>query len=291
MADISVVKQSGQNKRTISWKRLVRWFAILTLPYVLFCAGCATFQRKLIYFPPIFNRATADQIGASEHLERWNSTAGDALGWKRLAPGQPARGKILLLHGNGGAAVECSHYADIIQAAADLDMFIVEYPGYADRPGTPTEHTLDESADEAFRALAPGGPVYLVGESLGTGVACWLAGKYPDKIAGVVLLAPFNNLADVGQAHMPFLPVHLILADRFPSEKYLRNYSGPVAVLLGGKDPVVPEKFGRRLYDGYGGPKRLWEFPQGDHGTVMLQPPEIWKQIIDYLAANPGSAK
>ena len=168
-----------------------------------------------------------------------------------------------------------------------MDVFIVEYPGYADRPGAPSERLLEESADEAFQSLKTNGPVYLVGESLGTGGACWLAGKHPDKIAGVVLLAPYNTLTDVAQEHMPLLPVHLLLVDRFPSEKYLRNYSGPIAVLVGGNDQVVPERFGRRLYDGYAGPKRLWEFPEGDHGMVMEQPPEIWKQIIDSLQANP----
>ena len=204
---------------------------------------------------------------------------------------RPARGQILVLHGNAGAAVQCARYADVIQQAVPFDVFIVEYPGYADRPGAPSEHTLEESADAAFQTLATNGPVYLVGESLGTGVACWLAGKHPDRIAGVILLAPYNTLTDVAQEHMPLLPVHLLLVDRFRSEKYLSDYSGPIAVLVGGGDQVVPEKFGRRLYDDYAGPKRLWEFPKGDHGTVMEQPPEIWKQIINFLQANPHLAK
>ncbi|HXC99476.1 MAG TPA: alpha/beta hydrolase, partial [Verrucomicrobiae bacterium] len=252
-----------------------------------FCAGCASFQRKLIYFPPVFDRATADQLGVSENLQRWNNAAGIPIGWKRTAAVEPAIGQLLVVHGNAGAAAQCGHYADVIQQVAPVDVFIAEYPGYADRPGAPSERTLEESADEAFQSLATNAPVYLVGESLGTGVACWLAGKHPDKIAGVVLLAPYNTLTDVAQEHMPLLPVHLLLVDRFPSEKYLRNYSGPISVLVAGKDQVVPERFGRRLYDGYTGPKRLWEFPEGDHGTVMEQPPEIWKQIIGFLQTNP----
>jgi len=189
---------------------------------------------------------------------------------------------LLIMHGNAGCAFQCGHYADAIQQVAALDVFIVEYPGYADRPGAPSERTLNEASDEAFRLLSTNGPIYLVGESLGTGVATYLAGKYPDKIAGLVLLAPYNRLADVGQAHMPFVAVRLLLRDRFPSEDYLRNYHGPVAMLVSGRDQVIPAKFGRRLYDRYVGPKRLWEFPEGDHGTVMVQPPEVWKQIIEF---------
>ena len=126
-----------------------------------------------------------------------------------------------------------------------------------------------------------------MGESLGTGVAAYLAGKYPEDVSGVALLGPYNKLAAVGQSHMVVLTVGLLLFDRFNSEKNLRTYQGPVALLVGGRDRVIPERFGRRLYDSFQGPKRLWEFPEADHGDVMMQPPEIWKQIVDFWESHP----
>jgi hypothetical protein len=254
--------------------------------YVLLCLGCAAWQRKMIYFPPACTPAQVEQYAASQNLQRWTNPTGEAIGWKRLSPVQPARGQVLITHGNAGCAFQCGHYADVIQKAAPLDVFIVEYPGYENRPGSPTERSLDQAAEEAFALLATNQPIYLVGESLGTGVATYLAGKHPDAVAGVVLLAPYNKLAAVAQAHMVILPVGLLLRDRFPSEDYLRPYHGPVAMLVGGRDNVVPEKFGRRLYDAYHGPKRLWEFPEGNHGTVMQQPSEMWTQIIDFWKSN-----
>lgn len=250
------------------------------------CLGCASFQRQLIYFPPVFDSATTDHLGHAAQLDRWSVPSGQAIGWKRPSPSQPAAGQVLILHGNAGCAVQYGRYADIIQQAAPLDVFIVEYPGYADRPGKPTERTLEQSADEAFQMLAPGGPAYLVGESLGTGVACCLAGTHSNRISGVALLAPYSSLTDVARYHAPIIPVSLILCDRFPAHEYLRNYHGPVAMLVGGDDQVVPAKFGRRLYDDYAGPKRLWEFPQCDHGTLMEQPLEVWQQIIGFWEAN-----
>jgi pimeloyl-ACP methyl ester carboxylesterase len=189
---------------------------------------------------------------------------------------------VLILHGNAGCAVHCGRYADVIQKAAPLDLFMVEYPGYGDRPGTPSESSLEQSAAEALNVLRHDQPVYLVGESLGTGVAAYLAGKYPDRVSGIALLAPYNGLVDVAQAHVLILPVSLILCDRFPAQDHLRTFHGPVAMIVAGKDLVVPARFGRRLYDGYDGPKKLWEFPQGDHGTVMMQPPEFWKEIVAF---------
>src|SRR6185312_8903200 len=143
---------------------------------------------------------------------------GAPIGWKRPSPVQPAQGQVLITHGNAGCAFQCAHYVDAIQPIAPLDVYIVEYPGYENRPGSPTEHTLYAAADEALNLLPKNRPIYLVGESLGTGVATYLAGKHPSQIAGAVLLAPYNSLVSVAQAHMMILPVGVLLADRFPSE-------------------------------------------------------------------------
>jgi len=240
----------------------------------------------MIYFPPSVNPVEVEQFTASQNLTRWTDSYGAPIGWKRLSPTQPAQGQVLITHGNAGCAFQCAHYADAIQQVAPLDVYIVEYPGYENRPGKPSERALYQSANDALALLPTNVPTYVVGESLGTGVATYLAGEHPNQINGVVLLAPYNSLVSVGQAHMVIFPVGLILADRFPSAKHLRTYHGPIAMLVAGRDTVVPERFGRRLYDAYQGPKNLWEFPEGNHGTVMLQPPEIWKQIFGFLQTN-----
>ena len=70
--------------------------------------------------------------------------------------------------------------------------------------------------------------------------------------------------------------------DRFPSADYLRNYHGPVAVMVDGRDNVVPEKFGMRLYNGYSGPKRLWEYPQSGHIAIGEPPDKFWSEVLDF---------
>ena len=259
--------------------------------YLAVCVIIAIFQRRLLYLPPVYTSEQVEQMAQKAKLERWKDPSGQAIGMKRLSSKQPAVGRVLIVYGNGGCATACAHYADVIQGIAAFDVFIVEYPGYADRPGSPSQKSLFRAADEAFQLLATNRPVYLVGESLGTGVAAYLAGTHPDQVAGVVLFAPYNQLADAAQYHYPILPVHLLLVDRFPSEDYLRNYHGPVGILVAGEDQVVPEKLGRRLYAGYAGPKRLWEFPLDDHGTVMERLPRIWEQIIAFWQANQQASK
>lgn len=193
----------------------------------------------------------------------------------------------MIVYGNGSTAIGCARYADQIQPVAAFDVYILEYPGYADRAGTPSEKNFFQAADEGFKSLPTNKPTYLMGESLGTGVAAHLAGTFSNRVSGVVLFAPYNSLTAVAQYHEPFLPVWLMLLDRYPSQDYLRSYHGPVGILVAGKDLTVPEKFGRRLYDRYPGPKQLWEFPEDNHGSVMNRSPDFWKEVIAFWNANP----
>jgi uncharacterized protein len=257
--------------------------------YLIACLGCAAWQRHMIYYPPKFTSAQVDDMAKAAKLERWRNPTGEAIGIKRLSPTQPAEGRVLLTYGNGSYATGCARYADAIQKAAPLDVYILEYPGYADRPGQPSQEAFFRAAAEGLQSLGTNEPVYLVGESLGTGVASYLAGTYSNQVAGIVLFAPYNRLADVAQYHVRVLPAHWILVDRFPSQDYLRNFHGPVGIFVGGQDNVVPEKFGRRLYDSYAGPKRLWEYPEANHGTVTQRTPEEWKQIVDFWRHEPSN--
>lgn len=282
------MNQATRRDKPTFRERLRRGLLLFAGLYFLICTGCATFQRRLIYYPSVLTPEQVDQMAQAAGLERWTNSAGHFIGLKRLSPKQPAEGSVMLMYGNGSTAIGSSHYADEIQAVAAFDVFILEYPGYEDRPGSPSQRSLFNAADEAFRLLPANQPIYVVGESLGTGVASYLAGTYSNKIAGVVLISPFNSLTGVAQSHFPVLPVRLFLVDRFPSAKYLQNYQGKLGVTVGGKDSVVPEKFGLRLYKSYPGPKKLWDFPDGGHCQIMEQPSKFWNEVVDFWRSHPS---
>lgn len=190
------------------------------------------------------------------------------------------------MYGNGSTAVGCADYANDIQKVAPMNIYILEYPGYQDRPGKPAEKSLFTAARDAFEMLPTNRPIYLVGQSLGTGVASYLAGTYTNRVAGIVLISPFNSATAVGQHRYPILPVWLLLVDRFPSDYYLRNYHGKVGVSVDGQDTVVPEKFGLRLYNDYTGPKKLWEFPEGRHCEIYVPQTKFWKEAVAFWQNN-----
>lgn len=253
----------------------VFWF------YIFACVFVTVFQRNFIYHPPVFDSNTLNQMGKRAGLERWRNAAGQDIGWKSMASVQPARAQLLVTYGNGSYAVGVHHYADAVRAS-DWNVYILEYPGYADRSGRPSQASLFAAANQGLAALPTNCPTYLLGESLGTGVAAYLAGTHPSQIHGVVLLAPFNKLADVAQAHMPWFPVPWLLFDRFNSVAYLQHYHGPIAIFTGTSDRVVPDKFGLRLFVSYDGPKKLWEFPGDDHGAVFGRFDGKWPEVKNF---------
>ena len=176
------MNQTSQRPKPVVLSRVV-WLLLLVCGslYLLVCVAMAVLQRSLIYLPSVFTREQVDQMAQSARLERWTNSAGEFIGLKRPSPRQPADGTVMIMYGNASTAIGCEPYANDIQGVAALDIFILEYPGYEDRPGSPSQNSLFTAADEAFHTLSTNQPIYLVGGSLGTGVATYLAGLIPTK--------------------------------------------------------------------------------------------------------------
>ena len=254
----------------------------LILVYLGVCALVFFYQRKLLYHPKVYLREQVSQLAVAANLERWTNSAGQFIGMKRLVTNQPVVGRVLMFYGNGSSAVDSSDYADVIQAIAPLDFYVLEYPGYEDRPGTPSKDSLLSAAREALQSVATNAPIYLVGQSLGTGVATYLAGEFPEKIAGIILQSPYDRLANVAQAHYPWLPARWIMLDDFRSADYLRPFHGKVGIMIGDQDEVVPAKLGRQLFETYAGPKKLWEYPAAHHVELGESPEKFWSAVIKF---------
>ena len=263
-------------------RRILTLVGTLLLVYLAIIVGVVLFQRNLLYFPTRASFEELVPLGRRAGLEPWMLKDRRAVGWRRAAPHNPALGTVLVVHGNGGNAIHRAVYADTLQRAANVDVCVLEYPGYGFRDGKSSESTFCAAADEAVLSMDPGTRIFVVGESLGTGVACYLAGVYSNRIAGLLLVAPFDRLTNIAQEHYPWLPAQWILRDRFDSITHLASYHGRIAVWVAGNDVVVPARFGRRLYDSFKGPKLFREAPGAGHEDVFQEPGEWWKQVADF---------
>jgi hypothetical protein len=74
-----------------------------------------------------------------------------------------------------------------------------------------------------------------------------------------------------------------MFGERFRSDVYLRKYHDKIGMTVDGRDVVVPEKFGLKLYHSYAGPKKLWQFPEGGHCEIREPATNFWKEAITFL--------
>lgn len=282
------MRETGQG----GWRRLSK----ITLATLLLIGGLGmltALQRQLIYFPERASEnallSTADQLG----LEAWRDTRGDRIGWRTtLAP--DAGRRIVVFHGNAGHALHRQYFAaGFLALNDDWQVFLFEYPGYGARTGTPSESVIKAVAIEALQALLDEEPqpLFLVGESLGSGVASYLAAHFERQVGGVLLVTPFTSLTDVAKQHYGFLPVDMLLSERYDSEQALAGYDGAVAFLIAGEDEVVPAELGRSLYAGFGGPKWLQEQPGAGHNSLNYDlAADWWREVTRFWLSTQERA-
>jgi uncharacterized protein len=267
--------------------RLARIVILVYVGLLLVMAGC---QRRMIYFPAKESESVLRERAARTGWAPWEHPDGRLLGWKDFSGpvAVPRPNRLVIFHGNAGFAQHRVYYRDGFGSVDDApwEVYVFEYPGYGARPGSPGEPVFVAAGREALDVLwqADERPVFLLGESLGSGVACQLASEFPDRVAGLILTTPFTSLADVAARHYPIFPVRLLLRDRFDNVKALANYGGPVGVLLAERDEIIPAEIGRRLFDGYDGPKRLWVQEGATHNTLDYEAGwEWWGEVTEFL--------
>ncbi len=270
-------------------KRLLRTARSLALIYALLLLLVSGAQRMLIYHPIQLSEATMLAEAQTLGCEPWRDAGGAIIGWKSARRGAPAANRLVIFHGNAGYALHRQHYFpgfEKLKRGGLWEVYIFEYPGYGARPGKISQQSFIAAGESALAALAQADarPIFLAGESLGSGLATALAGRHPEAVRGVFLLTPFARLAEVGARHFPFLPVKLLLRDRWENVEALHPYRGLLAVLIAGHDEVVTAEQGRALYESYAGPKRLWVEDKATHNTVDFDPSAPWwGEVSDFL--------
>ncbi len=244
-------------------------------------------QRQFIYFPTKQDLHQAELEATQRGLEPWLHE-GQFIGWQAPYPDGNATGSVLVLHGNAGSAIHRTYFRDLFQRStpyARFDVYLLEYPGFGPRPGSPSEASLLHAAAEAITQLQqdPHKPILLVGESLGTVVAAIAGSRQPAAVRGMLLVTPFPNVAVLAQQHYPWLPAWF-LRDRFRADAALATFPGPVAFLIAGQDAIAPPELGLRFFYGYPGTKRLWVEANAGHNSLDYSPNRaFWHEILTFL--------
>lgn len=246
---------------------LSRLLAAVFFSYLALAAGMYLFQRSVMYFPD-----PSPALAADYQLEGFTTTTltaadGTALtAWIRKA--KEGMQTIVYFHGNAGhLGYRAEKFRSI--AAAGFGLVAVSYRGYGGSEGSPSQAGLYNDAAAAFTYARevlkiPEHSLILYGESLGTGIATYLATKHPD-IALLVLEAPYRSVEARAKEIYPYLPVRYLIKDRYPLVALLPAVNAPVLIFHGTEDVIVPFAHGQAVYAAASDPKRFVVFEGKGH--------------------------
>ena len=171
---------------------------------------------------------------------------------------------ILIFHGNAGNLFNRVYKLNELNKL-DVNILLISWRGFSGNKGKPTEKNLYHDAEEVVKWLNNQGAIsrniILYGESLGTGVATELGTR--NVFGGIILESPFTSIANAAKIYYPYLPVNIILKDRYNSIGKIKNITTPILIMHGKKDNIVPQKMGLELYEKANQPKFSY-FPEND---------------------------
>jgi len=167
----------------------------------------------------------------------------------------------------------------------DWSLALVNYRGYGESGGKPSEAALFGDALAVFDALArrpdvDASRIVLVGRSLGSGVATYVAAERP--VTAVVLISPYDSMTAIARRHYPWLPVGLLLKHPFDSASRAPHIRAPLLAIAGEGDRIIPPSHSRRLVEAWAGPKRFVELRDADHNDLSGAP-QFWPTVDAFL--------
>ena len=243
-------------------------------------------QNKFLYFPN--DEWPTAKMLESENLALWQATGANYRGLISKTSKSPSNGTIVLFHGNGGTAYDRSFYLEPLMALG-FRVILAEYPKYGGRPGKVGEKPFVADGLETVRLAFEqyGEPLYLVGESLGCGVAASVARETTTPVAGIILITPWDTLALVAKSWLPFLPT-MLLTDKYDSIGNLQSFKGNISVVGAERDEILPIKHARNLYANLPeGQKRMWVIRGAGHNDwPLFAEASLWKEMTDFVKIN-----
>ena len=237
----------------------------IILAYIIIVLFTYLYQRKLLYHPSE-NNYTGDEI-QFDYKEVFIEVDKDIKLKSWFLEKDLKKNKtILYFHGNAGDLTNRVHKLNELNKL-DVNILIISWRGFSGNQGKPTEKNLYNDARKSVEWLNETGVtnknIILYGESLGTGVATELGQN--NSFSGIVLESPFTSIADAAKIYYPYLPVNLLLKDRYDTIKKIKNIKIPVLIMHGKKDNIVPFFMGEKLYQMANEPKYKYFSEEDDH--------------------------
>ena len=267
------MEASGRTSAILKWSRRVRWMLMLAvLAYLAVCGYVWATQGKKIYEPSVLLQTTPDRLGMRHEQFTLPSGTGAERGelYTWWIPAERAGASTLLyLHGNKrNIAHLIDHTRNLHDAGYNL--LIPDYRGYGKSTGgKPTEAKMYEDAEAAWNHLLQQRHhdprrIFIYGHSMGGAVGIDLALRHPEA-AGLIVESAFTSMRVMAQAEHPWLPVDLLLNQRFDALAKVGKLKLPVLFIHGTWDARTPYQMSQQLYEMAPQPKMLKLIEGGEH--------------------------
>jgi uncharacterized protein len=244
---------------------LLKFILIIFVIYFLLLVFLYFYQRNLLYHPNE-NNYSGDKIAVDiEKVKIQTADNIELLGWyheKNLKDYKT----LVYFHGNAGSLENRIHKLNHFQDM-NINFLIIAWRGFNGNKGKPSEIGLYVDGKSAINWLIKKGVdeknLILYGESLGTGVAAHLAQN--KNYAGVILETPFTSMIDAAKNFYPYIPINLLLKDKFENFKKVKKINAPILVMHGEIDQIVPFSMGKKIYEIANNPKYSYFTKYDDH--------------------------
>lgn len=227
---------------------------LLPIVYLSLMSLLYVFQRNLLYFPTATVSTSPQQsfVLPSDGLQIKVVTEG-VLPESVQLQSNHSNSAVIYFGGNAESAWWSPGMME--EAFSGRAAYYLNYPGYGGSDGVPTEKSILKAAQDLFDYVQQRHEsISLVGRSLGSGVAVALANNASEngnKVASLVLITPYDSIANVAASHYPVFPVKWLIKDKFNSLNRLESIDTRVLILIGSIDPVIPPKHSYRLLEAF----------------------------------------
>lgn len=189
-----------------------------------------------------------------------------------LVSTRAATGEHAVLYFGGNAEDVSRAVAPLADAFPGAAIHAVHYRGYGGSGGRPSEQALVADGVALLRQVRQAHPrVTVVGRSLGSGVAVQVAASGP--VERLVLVTPFNSIAELAADQFPLFPTRLLLRDRYESWRYARRLRVPTTIIVAADDRVIPTWSSLKLAEAFPpGVAEVVMVPDAGHNDVSTAP-------------------
>ena len=280
------------------WKVIIKAAGLLTSVYGVTLATVWANQEKLLFKPDPFSR-----IGQSLRAMRGARSQGRRVReWIYKAPdGVNIQGFLSLPEADElpSQKLPCVVYLGGIREESswslehanefDKKIFIcMNYRGYGLSEGNPEQEKILQDTESALRMLIDQGQIderqiYLVGRSLGSGIAGYLCTKIKTKM--VCLVTPYDSVLSVAKRKYWFLPVGLIFRHPFDAMPWAKKNDSKMLMLLSEVDATVPHEHSQNLFKAWKGEKTQITLNNCDHSSIVRHP-DFFKTLANFFFKN-----